>query len=138
MDTAAASFANEAWDAVRPALLILTIGLAPVLATWLTAKVVALLKVQKDSELALSLGRTIDNTLAALIQTKGVAAAQAVSGAPGALIAEAIPIIRRDNPAGVAVHAPTDDQLTTKILAKLPAAAATIAEANAALRPQAD
>jgi hypothetical protein len=109
-------FLNDLWEATRPASLTLIAGLAPILATWLTARIVAKLNVEKDSELALSLGRTINSTLNALLQSRGISANTA---ATGPLIADAISIVKRDNPKAVQKHAPTDDQLATKILGKL-------------------
>lgn len=78
-------------------------------------------------------GRTIDTTLKSILATKIATGqgAQALAGVPGGVVADAIPIIRRDNPAGVAAHARTDEQLRTKIIAKLPDAQGVVAEAAA-------
>ncbi len=126
----APTFLDEMWAEVRPALLTLIAGLVPILATWLTAELVKRLKVAKDSDLALSLGRTIDTTLKALLARLGSQAA----GTPTAqLVDNAMQIIKRDNPKAVAVHAPTDDQLATKIIAQVPEAKAAVVEAAATL-----
>lgn len=125
------TFLNDIWDAVRPALLTLITGLAPVLATIVATKVISALKVSKDSELAITLYRTIDNTLKALITTKLRAGAVVLTGIPGGLVSEAIAIVKRDNAAAVDGLGQTDEKLTTKIIAKLPEAQASVAEATA-------
>lgn len=124
----APTFLDDVWAEVRPALLIIIGGLVPALGAWLTAELVKRLKVAKDSDLALSLGRTIDTTLKALLARLGP---QAAATPTAELVGNAIEIVKRDNPKAVAVHAPTDDQLTTKILAKVPEAKASVVEAAA-------
>ncbi|QZO00558.1 hypothetical protein [Chenggangzhangella methanolivorans] len=64
------------------------------LATWLTAKIVEALKVQKDGELAQSLYRTIDNTLRALVTTLAARGGK-LEGLPAGLINDAIEIVKR-------------------------------------------
>lgn len=81
----APTFLDDVWFEVRPALLTLIAGLLPILGTWLTTGIVRRLKVARDSDLALSLGRTIDTTLKSLLATKIATGqgAQVLSGGAG-------------------------------------------------------
>lgn len=123
---------NDVWEAVRPGLLLFIAGLVPVLATWLTAKIVEALKVQKDGELAQSLYRTIDNTLRALVTTLAARGGK-LEGLPAGLINDAIEIVKRDNPKAVAALKQSDDTLRTKIIAKLPGVQNDVVTTNSSI-----
>ncbi|WP_164919711.1 hypothetical protein [Hansschlegelia zhihuaiae] len=126
------AFLNDVWEAVRPGFLLFIAGLVPVLATWLTAKIVEALKVQKDGELAQSLYRTIDNTLRALVTTLAARGGK-LDGLPAGLINDAIEIVKRDNPKAVSTLGQTDDQLRTKIIAKLPGVQNDVVTTNSSI-----
>ena len=125
------AFLNEVWDATRPALLTAITTLAPILATYLTAKLVAFLKVQKDGELAASLYRTIDNVLGSLLKAAAMRDPSVLKGVPAGLVNDAVELIRKQNPKSVEGLSQTTEMLKTKVVAKLGPAQAAVAEAAA-------
>lgn len=117
-------FWDEVWAASRPQIVAAAasiVGLVlSILIGWLSLKAAATLKAVKDEKRALSLYRTIVNVLTMLIKTKVAQGQTAVlSGVPAGIVNDAMAIVRSQNAEAIEALGQTDEQLRTKVVAKL-------------------
>lgn len=128
-------FLNDVWAGLRPYAVeaAVTIGASAIglVAAWLAARAGAAFKAIKDDKLALSLYRTIDNVLKAILARRVLAGAPIGAAATGEILREAVDGTKENNPRSVAGLAQSDAALVEKITAKLPEAKAAVVAAAA-------
>lgn len=129
-------FLNDVWAGLRPYAVeaAVTIGASAIglVAAWLAARAGAAFKAIKDDKLALSLYRTIDNVLKAILARRVLAGAPiGGAAATGEILREALDGTKENNPRSVNGLAQSDAALVEKITAKLPEAKAAVVTASA-------
>lgn len=128
-------FLNDVWAGLRPYAVeaAVTIGgsLIAIVAAWLAARAGAAFKAIKDDKLALSLYRTIDNVLKAILARRVLAGAPIGAAATGEILRQALDGTKESNPRSVTGLAQSDAALVEKITAKLPEAKAAVVTASA-------
>lgn len=129
------AFLNDLWAEARPQVITGIVGLVGVLITllsaWVAARAASALKAIRDDKRAMSLYRTIDNVLTALIKTKLEQKADVLRGVPAGVVTDAVAMVKAQNPESVAALNQNDTMLKTKVIAKLPAVQSAVAEASA-------
>ena len=120
------------WAAIGDQVIAALVSLISILLAVALYRVQAWAKAKYDAETYASLYRTIEYVLKALLATRGTGSLAATAASP--LIHEAIDMVRQLNPKAVAAAKQDDEALKTKVIAKLPEAQATVAEAVAKAR----
>ncbi|GLK78063.1 hypothetical protein GCM10008171_33170 [Methylopila jiangsuensis] len=124
---------SEIWAGLRPHVVETAVVIGAAAMAFAAAKALEALKTIKDRELALSLYRTIENGLKAIIARRALAGADLGPATTGAIVREVIDFAKDNNPAAVTKLGQSDDALHEKVLARLPEAKAAVVEAAAKL-----
>ncbi|MFD1330709.1 hypothetical protein ACFQ4O_01710 [Methylopila musalis] len=122
---------NEIWTGLRPHVVETAVVIGAAMLAFAGGKALEALKTIKDRELALSLYRTIENGLKAIIARRALTGADLGPTTTPVIVREVIDFAKDNNPAAVTKLGQSDDALHEKVLARLPEAKAAVVEAAA-------
>lgn len=126
-------FFHEVWAGVRPLALEASVtivgALITILGSWLALRAAAAFEAVKDRELALSLYRTLENGLKAIIARRALEGGAVEAKEAAEIVSETVDFAKANNARAVRKLKQSDAALREKAMARLPEARAAILSA---------
>lgn len=119
----------EIWNGLRPHVVEAAVAVGAALMTLVAAKALEALNAARDRDLALSLYRTLENGLKAIIARRALEGGAVEAREAAEIVAETVDFAKANNARAVRKLKQSDAALREKAMARLPEARAAILSA---------